>query len=118
MDRGREKYLEWEVLDADPRKLIALLYRGAIEASAAARGHLAAGEIRERSRQITRAWEILQELAGSLDSKIGGEMGANLARLYAYMQIRLIEANATQTAAPLMEVESLLVILSEAWLRV
>ena len=110
-----ERYLETEVLSADPVKLVSLLYRGAIEATGAARRHLASGSIADRSKQITRAWEIVQELAHSLDHKQGGELSQNLAELYGYIQTRLLDANALQTDAPLAEVESLLVVLSEAW---
>src|ERR1700689_2627423 len=103
-----DRYLEAEVLNADPMKLVRLLYRGAIEATGAARRHLASGAIRERSIQIMKAWRILHELTQSLDHQRGGEISPALARLYAYMQTRLIEANARQTDAPLAEVEALL----------
>jgi flagellar protein FliS len=110
-----DTYLEAEVLGADPIKLVHMLYRGAVEAVGAARRHLAAGEIRERSRQITKSWELLHELAGSLDHERGGAISRSLADLYAYMQNRLLEANTQQKDAPLAEVESLLTTLGEAW---
>jgi flagellar secretion chaperone FliS len=110
-----DRYLEAEVLNADPLKLVRLLYRGAIEATGAARRHLASGAIRERSLQIMKAWRILHELAQSLDHQRGGEISPALARLYAYMQTRLIEANSRQADAPLAEVEALLGTLCEAW---
>jgi flagellar protein FliS len=108
-------YLEAEVLGADPIKLIHLLYRGATEAAGAARRHLAAGEIRERSRQIIKGWEILHELSRSLDHDRGGDISRRLSELYTYMQGRLLEANSQQKDAPLAEVESLLGTLGEAW---
>jgi flagellar protein FliS len=113
-----DTYLEAEVLGADPMKLVHMLYRGATEAVAAARRHLAAGEIRPRSRQITKSWEILYELSRSLDHERGGEISRRLSELYAYMQGRLLEANAQQTDAPLADVESLLTTLGEAWASV
>lgn len=109
------KYLEGEVFGADPLKLVQMLYRGAMESVAAARRHLAEGEVRERSRRITRAWEILQELSGSLDHSQGGTVSRGLAGLYAYMQGRLIEANQKQSDAPLAEVELLMGTLAQAW---
>jgi len=101
-------YLEAEVFGADPVKLIHMLYRGAVEAVGAAHRHLAAKQIRERSRQVNKAWNILQELSRSLDLERGGEIARRLGELYDYMQRRLIEANAQQSDAPLAEVESLL----------
>jgi flagellar protein FliS len=108
------KYLETEILSADSVKLVCMLYRGAIEATVTARRHLKAREIRERSRQITRALEILRELSRSLDPHYE-EISRPLRELYAYMQTRLIEANAQQIDAPLAEVEQLLSTLLEGW---
>lgn len=110
-----ERYLAAEVFAADPVKLVHMLYRGAIEAVAAARRHLAAGQVRERSRELVRAWEILRELNASLDHAHSGEISRGLAGLYAYMQSRLLEANQRQKDAPMQEVEALLNTLEEAW---
>ncbi len=110
-----DRYLEAEVLSADPLKLVWLLYRGAIDAVRAARSSLAQGDIRGRVRQINRAWAILQELAGCLNHADGGDISRRLAGLYVYMQTRLIEANAQQSAAPLQDVETLLLTLVDAW---
>src|SRR5712691_7648406 len=106
---AHDRYLEAEILNADPVKLVGILYR------AAARRHLRNGEIRERSRKITKASEILNQLMLSLDHASGGDLSRNLVELYAYMQTRLIEANTRQIDAPLAEVEQLLVVLSDAW---
>lgn len=110
-----ERYLEAEVLGADPVTLVGILYRAAIESVAGARRHLLARDIQQRSRSITRASEILNQLMLSLDHSAGGELSRNLVELYAYMQTRLIDANASQTDPPLAEVERLLVTLAEAW---
>ena len=110
-----EHYLEAEVLSADPVKLVSLLYRGALEATGAARRHLAKGAIVDRSRQINRAWEIVQELSTSLDHANGGKLSSGLADLYHYIQVRLLEANAQQVDGPLAEVEALLTTLAGAW---
>jgi flagellar protein FliS len=108
-------YLKYEVMSADPAKLVRMLYRGAMDAVSAARGHLREGAIRPRSRQINKALQILHELLRSLNREAGGDIGTSLAALYAYMTTRLIEANAAQSDAPLAEVERLLGTLFEAW---
>jgi flagellar protein FliS len=110
-----QQYLEAEVLGADPVKLVNIMYRGALEATGAARRHLANGKIQERSRQITKAFEIVYELGRSLDHSRGGEVSRGLAELYAYIQRRLLDANSMQSDAPLAEAEKLLMTLSEAW---
>ena len=113
-----DKYREEEILNADPIQLVGILYRGALDAIGAARRHLAAGEIRQRSRQIVKAWEIVHELSRALDHRQGGDLSRNLAGLYAYMQTRLMEANSSQSDAPLQEVERLLATLQEGWRQV
>jgi flagellar secretion chaperone FliS len=108
-----DRYLETEVFSADPVKLVCMLYRGAIEATGAARRHLQAKEIRERSRQIMRAIAILRELSRSLDPQY--EISRPLGELYAYMQTQLLAANSKQIDPPLAEVEQLLSTLLEGW---
>jgi flagellar protein FliS len=108
------KYLETEVFSADPVKLVCMLYRGAIDATSAARRHLKDRQIRERSREIMRAVEILLELSRSLDPQYE-QISRPLRDLYVYTQTRLIEANAKQIDQPLAEVEQLLSTLLEGW---
>lgn len=110
-----DTYIEVRVDSADPVGLIRLLYQGALGAIRDARRSLAAGEIAERSRSISKAFEILTELTSSLDYERGGEIAVRLARLYDYMQRRLLEANAQQADEPLAEVLGLLTTLAEAW---
>lgn len=107
------RYLETEVFSADPVKLVCMLYRGAIDAVRAARHHLQAKDIRQRSKNIMKAYSILQELSRSLDPRY--EISGNLGGLYAYMQKQLLEANGKQIEAPLEEVERLLSTLLEGW---
>lgn len=110
-----QHYVDNEILTADPIKLVQMLYRGATEAVDEARAALSRGRIKERAQAITKAVEILAELTIALDHGQGGELSANLAALYDYMQRRLLEANHEQSDAPLAEVERLLGTLSEAW---
>jgi len=110
-----DAYLESKILSSDPVGLIRLLYDAAVTAVRNARAHLASGEIAERSRAISKAMAILTELSGSLDHLAGGEISRNLARLYNYMQERLLEANLKQTDQPLAEILELLNTLAEAW---
>jgi flagellar protein FliS len=115
MQNAGRTYWEEDILQAETLKLVQLLYRAAIEAVADARRFLALGLIRDRSRQISRACEILSELHHGLDVDRGGELAARLEQLYEYMQRRLLEANLHQTDGPLDDVETLLRTLLEAW---
>lgn len=112
---GRGAYLENEILQVDGWRLVELIYRAAIDAIGKAREHLRAGAIQARSRQITRASELVSELALSLDHEAGGGLSRNLAELYDYIQRLLQEANFRQIEPPLVEAQELLRTLLEAW---
>jgi flagellar protein FliS len=112
---AQDAYLESRILSASPIELVRLLYHGAAGAVRDARRHLAAGNIRERTRSVSKAFDILVELTDSLDQERGGELSRRLEALYLYMQRRLTEANFEQSDGPLAEVEVLLATLSEAW---
>lgn len=104
-----------EVLAASPLELVHLLYRGAIDAIDLARKHLAAGQIKERSRQISKACSIIEELMTSLDHSSAPALAKQLASLYEYMYHRLCQANIEQTDTPLLEIRSLLLSVLESW---
>jgi flagellar protein FliS len=112
---AHDAYLESRILAADPLELVRLLYQACTGAVREARRHLAEGEIAARCRCISKAHEILTELALSLDRERGGDLSRRLAQLYDYMQRQLLAANFQQSDAPLAEVLGLLSTLSEAW---
>ena len=113
-----QEYLDNEILTADPVKLIQLMYRGALESVSGARAALSAGDISSRSRLISKAVAIINELALSLDHSQDASLCRNLVELYDYMARRLNEANAKQVDRPLAEVAGLLSELLDAWRHV
>lgn len=113
--RGYQNYLDQEVLAASPLKLVELLYRGALDSIASARRSVRLGDIRSRSRAISKAMTIVTELSLALDHERGGELTRNLSALYAYVEKLLIRANSEQSEQPLAEAERLLSTLLEAW---
>src|SRR5690349_13831898 len=110
-----QDFLEDEILAANPLKLVQLLYQGALDSITSARRHLKLGDIRARSRAISKAMSIVTELSLSLDHTAGGELSNSLAELYAYTQKLLIQGNTQQADAPLGEAERLLSTLLDAW---
>jgi flagellar protein FliS len=108
-------YVQDEVMDADPLRLVQLLYQGCVEALANASSCIERHDIAGRSAQITKATAILNELALGLDHTKGGEISRSLAELYDYMARRLNEANFRQEQEPIAEVQKLLATLLEAW---
>ena len=58
---------------------------------------------------------ILQGLQGSLDMERGGEIAANLNRLYDYMSLRLLDVHREKESASLDEVVGLLGSIKSGW---
>lgn len=111
----KNAYLESRILSADRLELISILYEHAIDSIHDAAEYLEKGDIRARAKAISKAQAVILELEGSLNHERGGEIAANLGRLYRYMRERLMAANLKQEAAPLVEVERLLRTVGEAW---
>jgi len=114
--KSYQSYFEDDVLGASPLKLVQLLYRAALDSIAAARRFVRLGDIRSRSRAVSKAMASVTELSLSLNVEQGGELSRNhLAQLYGYVEKLLIQANFEQREHPLEEAERLLSTLAEAW---
>ena len=108
--------LETQVLGASPERLITLLYLGARAAIGQARIHLQEGRVTERGAAISKAIKIVDEgLKTGLNMEAGGEIAANLARLYDYIVRTLLTANLKADAEQLDIADRLLADLAEAW---
>lgn len=109
------EYDEHEVLECDPIELVCLLYGKAIEKLSLARTLTEDDQISARNTAIARTSEILIELQSSLDADKGGEIAADLERLYEYIQQRLAAGLAERSDEPLAESLQLLDTLAGGW---
>lgn len=108
--------VESSVLAADPHKLIALLFQGALLAVSNAKNALLRKDIPAKGAAISKAMLIVDEgLKASLDKKVGGELAQNLDQLYDYIITRLSTANIKNDVEALDEVARLLGELKGAW---
>ncbi|MDD2721917.1 MAG: flagellar export chaperone FliS [Gallionella sp.] len=108
--------VESGVTAADPHKLIALLYQGALLAIANAKNGILRNDIPAKGKAISHAIKIIDDgLNASLDKEVGGELALNLSALYDYMSKRLLEANMKNDMAALDEVSRLLSDLKGGW---
>jgi flagellar secretion chaperone FliS len=108
--------IESGVHAADPHKLIAMLYQGALLAIANARNAMLRKDTPAKGAAISKAILIIGDgLQASLDKNVGGELAQNLDALYSYMCNRLLAANASNDVAALDEVARLLGELKGAW---
>ena len=93
-----------------------MLLEGFRDSVAQARGAILDGRGDDKARAIARAVRIVNEgLQGSLDLERGGELATNLSALYAFVTVRLTQANQRNDAAMLAECARLLKPVHEAW---
>lgn len=108
--------IESAVPEADPHKLVMMLFDGALAAIADARLNMIRGQIAARGKAISKAISIVdQGLKCSLDKAKGGEIAERLDALYEYICERLFDANVKGRAEALDEPAKLLEELQSAW---
>ena len=96
------------ITDADPHKLIQLLYN-------MAKARMQAKDYEGKGKLISKAIEIIGGLRSFLDFEKGGDLAVRLEGLYDYMERTLFEANAKNDVAKLDEVADLLRSIKEGW---
>ena len=108
--------VETGVSGASPHQLVSMLFAGFVDAVAQAKGALQSGQVDVKCSAIGRAARIVDEgLKASLDIRGGGPLAADLADLYAYITLRLTQANLRNDASALDECLALMQPLRQAW---
>ena len=108
-------YQKAAVSTVDQRKLIVLLYDGAIKFLTIAVNKIESGDSYEAHTNLVRGKSIVAELLASLNLEQGGEIAANLQRLYAYIFSELIDANIERNTSRVESVIEMLKDLRDAW---
>jgi len=111
----RQTAVSSAVLDADPHRLVALMFAGLRERLQLAAACIDAGNIARKGQAITEASTIVGHLDGSLNMDAGGDIAQNLSALYAYIQRRLLDANIQNDTAALHECDGLIGDIQSAW---
>jgi len=97
-------YQEAAIHSADPKALIRMLYEGALTAVEDARDCFDSGDVFERGRKVTKAVNIVDELASSLDFDSSPEISGKLVALYSYIRRQLTKAHAHRSRKEYTEV--------------
>lgn len=111
----RQTAVSSAVLDADPHRLVSLMFAGLRERLNLAAACIEAGNVARKGEAISEASTIVGHLDGSLNHEAGGEIADNLSALYDYIQRRLLVANAQNDAAALVECAGLVGDIESAW---
>ena len=85
-------YQNIQTITADPGHLVLMLYDGATVYLRRALRALERGDNAGFAHALSGATGIIGELSTSLDHEVGGEVAANLVRLYGFMLRHLSEA--------------------------
>ena len=104
-----------QVTEANPHRLIQMLFEGGLQRIAQAKGAMQYGNVALKGELIGKSIGIVSGLREALDVKKGGELAANLENLYAFMIQRLSHANLKNDPAVLDEVADLLREIKEGW---
>lgn len=104
-----------EAAVADPHRLIQMLFEGALERIAVARGAMDQGNVRVKGEKLGQAIAIIGGLRSSLDHGKGGPLADNLDALYDYMARRLLQGNMHNDPDALDEVIRLLREIKSGW---
>jgi len=108
-------YQKVAVNTVDQRKLIIMMYEGAIKFLTVAVAKIGKEEFYEAHSNLVRAKSIIAELLASLNMEKGGDIAENLQKLYTYMFNELIEANLNKDTARIENVVALLKDLRDGW---
>ena len=112
---GVSAYQETSIATESKGRLVVMLYDGAIKFMRLAIRELEAKDYEAKGRYIDRAQDIINELNAVLDMESGGEIAANLRKLYVFMSKRLTEANVRRDPQMIREVISLMEELNKGW---
>lgn len=74
-------------------------------------------DIAERGYNIGKTYDVILELANTLDHKVGGEIASNLEQLYMFITDQLTQANITGDPEYLKSVLKILETLHDGWVQ-
>ena len=109
-----QQYQEAQLETASQGKLLLMLYDGAIRFLTQAHAALVEKRWADAHTYLLKAEDIVTELMACLKLD-AGEIAVNLFRLYEYFNWRLIQANVKRDPAMVLEVQTRLRELREAW---
>ncbi len=112
---GITTYQDHGVTTESKGRLIVLLYEGAIKFLRQARQELQQDNWGQKGVYISKALAVIDELDACLDIEAGGDVAANLRRLYGFMRSHLTSANVQRDLQKVQDVIDLLTELNEGW---
>ena len=113
-----QSYLKTQVTTTSPVEVVVMLYDGAIRCLCQAKGEIEARNYARKGILISKTLDIIAELDGCLNVDKGGELAANMHRLYFLCKTKLLRANSDMDTALLDEVVHTLRQLRSAFVQI
>lgn len=111
-------YMNNEVMTASGKKLVIMLYEGAVKFLKRSLMAMDKKDIEGTGKNLVKAQAILVELMSTLDFQEGGSVAESLHALYDYMYRQLIQANVSKSTENISEVIGYLQELQETWEKI
>ena len=93
MQKANDLYVQTKFTTVGQGELLLLLYDGALKFLAQAKEKMLAKDYAAKGQLISKALDVINELDGSLNREVGGELAQNLHQLYFLCSSRLLQAN-------------------------
>ena len=110
-----KSYHETSVTTSNPAQLLVMLYEGAVRSLKQSVIAIKNKDLSAKRQSIDRAMAIVQHLQGTLDMQRGGQIAADLDRLYDYVSCRILDGSTKLNVLPIEEAAKLLSILLASW---
>ncbi len=116
--QNTDSYKKMQVQTANPATLILMLFDRAIVLLDKAKNEILEKQYEEKGYSLTKANEIIAELAGSLDMEKGGEIATSLSRLYNFVMREIIDADTNLNTDAIDNARRIVSELRESWVRI
>jgi len=103
------------VESATPHRLIQMLYEGALDRLAQAKGAMMRKDFETKATLLNKSMQIIAGLRSCIDMERGKEVAENLDSLYDYMIRRIVSASARNDVSIIDEVSELLRNIKSGW---
>lgn len=109
------KYLKTRIETASQPQLLLMLFEGAVRKLNIAKKAIAEKDVEKAHTELTKVQKIFTELMCALDLEKGGELAANLLRIYDFIYHHLVKANIKQDISLIDEVLPIVKNLQDGW---
>lgn len=118
MQKSSQSYVQTQFATVGQGELLIMLYDGALRFLAQAKDKIRDKDHAAKGMLISRALDVINELDGSLNQQLGGELSKNLHQLYFMCSTKLLQANLRMDAGLLDSVAEVLTGLRNAYAQI